>query len=237
MEGILPAAILTDLDDTILSFSEGALSCWERTCTEFAARIEGLTTEELLATILKSRAWFWADSKRHRRGRLKLDQARREIVAKAITQLSIDAPAFANEMVASYTLERENTIRLFPGAIGTLRCLRSQGVRLALVTNGESESQRRKIQRFELTPLFDCILIEEEFGVGKPDERIYLYALGRLNVKSEEAWMVGDNLEWDVYAPQKLGILGIWLDLLGQGLPEVSPIHPDRIIRSLTELV
>jgi putative hydrolase of the HAD superfamily len=48
---------------------------------------------------------------------------------------------------------------------------------------------------------------------------------------------VGDNLEWDVAAPQRLGIAGIWLDVAGAGLPPASLVHPDRIIRSLTELL
>jgi putative hydrolase of the HAD superfamily len=49
--------------------------------------------------------------------------------------------------------------------------------------------------------------------------------------------MVGDNLEWEVVAPQRLGIYAIWMDVHGEGLPAGSTIKPDRIIRSLTELV
>ena len=36
--------------------------------------------------------------------------------------------------------------------------------------------------------------------------------------------MVGDNLEWDVAAPQRLGMSGVWIDARGRGLPEHS--HP-----------
>jgi putative hydrolase of the HAD superfamily len=49
--------------------------------------------------------------------------------------------------------------------------------------------------------------------------------------------MVGDQLEWEVAAPQRLGIKGIWVDVLGDGLPEASPVRPDRIIRRLSELL
>ncbi len=52
-----------------------------------------------------------------------------------------------------------------------------------------------------------------------------------------ETWMIGDNLEWEVEAPQRLGIYAIWMDVHGDGLPEGSTVKPDRIIRSLTELV
>jgi putative hydrolase of the HAD superfamily len=49
--------------------------------------------------------------------------------------------------------------------------------------------------------------------------------------------MIGDNLEWEVVAPQRLGIYAIWIDVHGEGLPDGSAVKPDRIIRSLTELL
>jgi putative hydrolase of the HAD superfamily len=58
-----------------------------------------------------------------------------------------------------------------------------------------------------------------------------------LRVKPHETWMVGDNLEWEVAAPQRLGIFAIWHDALGRGLPPGTTIRPDRIIRSLSELL
>ena len=38
-----------------------------------------------------------------------------------------------------------------------------------------------------------------------------------------EAWMVGDNYEWEVVAPQQLGMCGIWYDPFGAGVP--GPRH------------
>ena len=58
-----------------------------------------------------------------------------------------------------------------------------------------------------------------------------------LGVGPRDAWMIGDNLEWEVVTPQRLGIYAIWIDVHGDGLPEGSTVRPDRIIRSLTELV
>jgi putative hydrolase of the HAD superfamily len=140
-------------------------------------------------------------------------------------------------MADSYAVEREEVLQPFPGAVEALHHLRDQGVRLALITNGNAEARRSKIGRFELGPLFDCIIIEDEFGVGKPDERVYLHAFTQLNVKPEETWMIGDELEWDVAAPQRLGSYGVWLDFASLGLPEGSPVDPDRIIGSLSELL
>ena len=48
--------------------------------------------------------------------------------------------------------------------------------------------------------------------------------------------MVGDNLEWDVIAPQRLGLSGVWIDRAGAGLPDDFTGKPHRIIRTLSEL-
>ena len=41
---------------------------------------------------------------------------------------------------------------------------------------------------------------------------------------------------FDVAAPQRLGLRGIWVDYRGQGVPAGSDVRPDRIIRAVTEL-
>jgi putative hydrolase of the HAD superfamily len=126
---------------------------------------------------------------------------------------------------------------LFPDACATLDALKQRGVALGLVTNGSSELQRAKIARFDLAHRFDHIQIEGEHGFGKPEERAYLHAMQTLAVTAPETWMVGDNLEWEVAAPQRLGIHAIWYDVDGGGLPEGSTVRPDRTIRTLSELL
>jgi putative hydrolase of the HAD superfamily len=61
--------------------------------------------------------------------------------------------------------------------------------------------------------------------------------MSALGVEAPDTWMIGDNLEWEVEAPQRLGIYAIWIDTHGEGLPPDAAIKPDRIIRSLTELL
>ena len=238
MTNSLPKAILVDMDDTILS-SGGRSSdeCWLATCNSFATRLETHTPEEIFSAIRDYANWYWGDPERHRQGRLRLNAARREIVEGAFSRLGIDDPALAKEIARSYSTRRRRDIRPFPGAIETLHRLREHGSLLALVTNGNARLQRNKIARFKLAPCFDYILVEGEFGVGKPDERVYLHVLDRLKVTAAEAWMVGDNLEWDVLAPQRVGIFGIWLNPTGVCLPEGCAARPNRTIRALPEIL
>jgi putative hydrolase of the HAD superfamily len=232
----LPRAVLLDLDDTILSDNLHVEDCWRNACVSCRAGLPDPDTDALVAAIDKVRDWFWADPDRHRKGRLDLSAARREIVRLSLVELGVDDLALAFRIADVYSAEREARMQPFPGAIDTVRWLRASGTRLALITNGSAAAQRSKIEKFELTNLFDLILIEGELGFGKPDPRVFERALEDLAVEPCDAWMVGDNLEWDVQQPQRMGMFAIWVDASGKGLPDSSAIRPDRIVRALTDL-
>ena len=237
MDSSLPKAILFDLDDTIIAFGAVSMDTWLHVCEIHVGDLPGWTAEQLVEGINSYREWFWSDPERHKLGRLNTINVRYEMVRGAFSRMGIYAPRLANLISEGYIEEHERRVHVFPGALETLKALNDAGVPLALLTNGNKASQRGKINRFNLEPYFDCILVEEEFGVGKPDERVYLHALEQLGAQPSEAWIVGDNLEWEVAAPQRLGITAIWHDHTGKGLPKGSNIRPDRIIRSLPELL
>lgn len=155
----------------------------------------------------------------------------------ALGSLGIDDCSLAGEIADNYSLERDKLIRFLPGAEETLEYLAAHQVRLVLITNGEGRKQRQKIERFRLERFFNSVLIEGEIGFGKPEERIYRRALEELGLTPEEVWSVGDNLEWDVSGPQKIGVFGIWHDYRDRGVPQGSLVRPDRIITSIPQLI
>lgn len=233
-----PKAILFDLDDTIISFDGVAEKAWEETCCSFVKAMNTpFANTVLLDGIRKIRNWYWGDAERHRIGRMDMIKARREIVKMALDELQYFNEAAAYSLADNYTARQKELIHLFPDSISTLDRLKNLGVKLVLITNGNSEGQREKINRFSLDKYFEFCLIEEELGYGKPDKRVFECALERLGLKAEEVWMVGDNLVWDIEAPQKLGIFSIWNDYRKKGLPENTAIIPDRIINSIEQLL
>ena len=233
----LPKALLVDLDDTILDSDSNADGVWLEVCREYACRLGNLTVEELHAAIMDGRDWLWGDPERARRARLDLWQARRDLLTRALTRLETPNPPIVEGMADRYATIREEKLKPFPGAIDTLRRLKGAGRRLGLLTNGSSESQRGKIDKLGLAEFFDHIQIEGEFGIGKPDERAYRNALDALGVGPSEVWMIGDNLDFDIHAAQQLGIYAIWVDSHGNGLLRGTVVRPNRIIRSLQELL
>ena len=238
----LPKAIIFDMDDTSLSDDAVSDSCWEQVCIRFAGRIEelGLAADGQLTEIRSVRRWFWNDPERSRRGGLVLVAARQDILALALDQLGVQAPELIEEIVQVYMSLRADTVLPFPGALDALDALatiKQLEVKLALISNGNAHEQRAKVQRAGLEPLFESILIGGEFGVAKPDPRVFHHTLDQLGIGPEDAWMVGDNLVNDVGGAQAVGIYGVWVDWQGGGLPENSPVTPDRTIRTIVELV
>jgi putative hydrolase of the HAD superfamily len=239
----LPKAILLDLDDTILSAFGQAEGQWQRVIAEFIEHLAPHPPEEIVAAVQAYSRYLWADQARHKHWRHRIGEARRHIVVNAFAELErkaghpVPAPEVLDALADRFNQVQEAELRMFPGSHETLDRLKELGVKLALVTNGAAEPQRKKVVRFALEHRFDHIQIEGEHGFGKPEEQAYRHALAALGVEAKDAWMVGDNLEWEVVAPQRLGIFAIWYDGYGIGLPPDSPIRPDRIIRSLPELL
>ena len=196
-----------------------------------------MSAETLYAAVSRSRDWFWSDAGRHRVGRNDLKAARRQIVALAFEYLGLDEPEIALQLADDFTLERERLVRPFPGAIGTLQELHRRGIQLALVTNGASAFQRAKIDRFDLRRYFRSILIEGEFGVGKPDRAVFEHTLKALDCSPSQAWMVGDSLTFDIEPALDLGMHGIWMDYAGTGLPLAARCVPSKTISALPELL
>ena len=234
----MPKAILFDLDDTILSHDGAADSAWEELCASF---VESANTpfcsDALMESINKARRWYWSDPERHKTGRMDMLRAKQIIISQAFSHLDYSDEGSAFKLAEKYCRRHEELMHLFPDAFETLESIKSKGIRMALLTNGVSEVQRGKINRFCLSGFFEFCLVEGELGYGKPDIRVFETALEKLGLKAEDVWMVGDNLVWDIQAPQTLGIFSIWNDHDKKGLPEGTSVIPDRIIHSISELL
>ena len=229
--------LLLDLDDTILDDTGAKDECWRVACGEAAQARSDLDAGALLREVKRVRELFWGDVDRHREWRPRMREAWGQIAYEALVALGHDDRAFGTAIGDRHFELRDAAIKPLPGALETLHQLRSLGLSLGLVTNGGSEGQRAKIERFALAAHFDYIGIEGEVGVGKPHPAAYETALQSLGAAADDTWMVGDNLDWDVAGAQAVGIDGIWLDKHGSGLPPDATVRPDRIVRSLTELL
>lgn len=231
-------AVLFDLDDTLIFAYANPAPAWHAVAEEFAGHMGDAPVAGVGKALAESTAVFLSDDENRRRWRLEAAATRRAVVLDALVaagypHLEDHAAAIADR----YAQYREENMRLYPDALDVIDAFRARGLKLGLVTNGATEVQNAKIDRFGLRHRFDHFQVEEEAGFGKPDGRAYVESLAALNVPPEEAVMVGDDLVWDVLAPQRLGMTGIWCNRFGLELPEDAPAIPKFTVLHLKQVV
>lgn len=107
---------------------------------------------------------------------------------------------------------------LFPKVHETLTQLKSEGYRLALLSNWDS-SLRKLLKKYDIKNYFEAIVISGEVGFAKPDPRIFEKALHDLKVLKKDVVYVGDSLHDDIYGAKGAGIQPIWANYYAQPLP------------------
>jgi putative hydrolase of the HAD superfamily len=117
-----------------------------------------------------------------------------------------------HEAVLRLRDEQLERARFVEDAVELLRELRGSGVRTALLTNGPSWMQRRKVDLLGLEDELDAIGISEELGAAKPDPAAFAATLELIDCPAEETVMVGDHLDWDVRGALDAGMRGaVWI--------------------------
>ncbi|TKW78548.1 MAG: HAD family hydrolase, partial [Bradyrhizobium icense] len=149
----LPRAMLIDMDDTILSAYGRPEIAWNHIAAEFADELAPLPPPAVAGAVLTFARNFWSTAEPA--WRLKLGEARRLTVQGGFDALAAAghkplAPDLANRIADRFSVYREEEMFVFPGAHDAIDELRSRGVKLALVTNGAADTQRAKVERFEL---------------------------------------------------------------------------------------
>ena len=138
--------------------------------------------------------------------------------------VALDHSAFSNTI----TVSREN--------LAVLAELKGRGHRLGLISNVTllPDLMRADIEALGIGSHLDAALFSSEIGVRKPNPRIFLEMLGRLDVKAEDAVFVGDRLLDDVEGAHGAGMRAVLTHEFRQ--EEVEGIRPDAVISRLPEL-
>ena len=105
---------------------------------------------------------------------------------------------------------------------------------LAIISNGGSKNQRRKMERMGLSRYFSDIFISEEVGYRKPERPIFAAALQQVGYSAEECLMVGDDPMRDIEGATRMGIRTCWI-AWRRAFPEGFP-SPDYSLESVLEL-
>jgi len=121
---------------------------------------------------------------------------------------------------------------LYDDVPGTLVALKSLGFQIGLISNSHRPLDSFG-SHFELDGLISATVSSSDHGFLKPHPSIFQAALRLMQVRPEEAVMVGDSFSHDIVGARQAGMRGILL-----ARRELPPMPPDDVpvIRSLAEL-
>jgi len=88
----------------------------------------------------------------------------------------------------------EPVVEAFPEVVAVLAEMRARGVALAMVTDnwGTSETVRKVHDSVATGEYFNAIVVSDELGCHKPDQRMYRTASDALGLTPEECFCVDD---------------------------------------------
>jgi HAD superfamily hydrolase (TIGR01549 family) len=150
--------------------------------------------------------------------------------------------ALAEETGSEVSLEEYESrlggsYRLTDDTVEVLDAAREAGWTLAVVTNGPTVGQTRKIRATGLDARADAVCISEEVGVRKPDPLIFETAARRAGTSLTGAWMVGDNLDADIAGGAAVGACTAWVKRPWDVLSYTSDVEPDLTVDSFADAV
>lgn len=109
------------------------------------------------------------------------------------------------------------------------------GIRIAILTAGESKHQWNKVDMLGLDKWFDRndIIVTGETPYTKPDIELFRMLEKRLNLDPADLWMIGDSYKHDIKGALDAGWHALWINRRSLG-PQVKT--PDITVASDTEL-
>ncbi|GCF93121.1 hydrolase [Enterococcus florum] len=107
---------------------------------------------------------------------------------------------------------------------------------IGIITNGPAEHQKKKIKQLGLNRWVptEQMLVSGEWGVAKPDIRIFELAEAVMDLKKETTYYVGDSYENDVVGAKNAGWKAVWINRRNHA--ESSEIKADILIDQETTI-
>jgi putative hydrolase of the HAD superfamily len=115
--------------------------------------------------------------------------------------------------------------------------LKQRGYRLGLISNASNaDDVYTQLDKYNLAPYFDQILISAAVGYRKPHPYIFHLALEFFGLPPERAVMVGDLPTADISGARNVGMASVWITRRVRDPKNAPAIQADAVIETLQEL-
>lgn len=138
----------------------------------------------------------------------------------------------AHRWLSAYSRVQPSYVRAFADVLPLLDLLDAAGIPYGAVSNNVHDYQRAKLDGAGLERV-SRLVGTDTVGVAKPEPAIYLEGVRLLGTAPEETLYVGDNRMLDAEGSTAAGLVGVWLNRVGEPAPDFS----GHEVSSLSQLV
>ncbi|MBI2039828.1 HAD-IA family hydrolase [Candidatus Microgenomates bacterium] len=135
----------------------------------------------------------------------------------------------------SFQEERFHLIKSFPSIISVIRKLKNLGFKIGVVTSRMKNTSKTLKASGMNEDLFDVIVTGDQVSNPKPHPEGVIIALKKLNIKPDNALMVGDATA-DIEMGKNAGVKTVGVTY-GFGGKNIAKSNPDFVIDDLEELL
>lgn len=228
-------AILFDLDDTLIETSRAGEVALQKTgeflktklslnddkigiiCDKFKLKLKHGSSDQTPGTSQDDvRVCHWEES-----------------IAETIGNCSVSD--VASQCYYLWKNSRLEALSLTPEVRDLLKQLRSRH-KLLLLTNGDAETQREKVEAVKCEEFFDAVVIAGDYAEQKPFPSIFQLCFSKLGVEAQDCVMVGDSLDSDIQGGVNAGVRAtVWIHR-ADGTVLDGPVKPDYTIPTVLDL-
>ncbi len=138
----------------------------------------------------------------------------------------------AHKWLTDYIRLQPSYVRAFDDVLPLLDLLDDAGIPYGAVSNNVHDYQRAKLDSAGLERV-SRLVGTDTVGVAKPEPAIYLEGVRLLGTRPGGTLYVGDNRLLDAEGSTAAGLVGVWLNRVGETVPE----YDGHEVRSLAQLL
>lgn len=194
--------ILFDADETLYDFKKSEREAFKNTMLGFNIEYDESYHLKIYQDI-NSVLWKEFEQGLITQEKLKVERFKR---LSDRLDISFDETNFAK----SYMENLSDASFLYDDSAELIETL-NKSYRLAIVTNGLTLVQNKRIRKSTIAKFFETIVISEEILISKPNPEIFEYTLGNINFfDKDKVLIVGDSLSSDIQGGKNFGVDTCW---------------------------
>jgi len=133
------------------------------------------------------------------------------LVEDVFDQVAFNGDRHSCFLALYHAFERPDVWQIYTDVFPVIRALKKHGMDIGIISNWDARL-RPLLKDLDLEKYFEPIIISCEVGVEKPKKEIFESARDRCNCSFSEIIYIGDQSDFDVVAPKKLGMKAFLID-------------------------